>query len=66
MPPIVGLRLAREQFGDAAERSGIDGERSLGGEPEHVVRPAGLRPGAGQSSPKGCTPTTAPIMLRLT
>src|SRR5882762_5245571 len=40
---------AREQFGDAAYRRGVHGESPLGREPGQVVRPAGLRAGAGKA-----------------
>ena len=55
------------QGGVAAGGGGVDREGALGGEAMQIARVAGLGAGAGEpSSPKGCTPTKAPIMLRFT
>src|SRR6202165_4377627 len=45
----VNILRGREQFGDAAHRRGIHGEGPLDRESEQVMRPAGLRAGAGEA-----------------
>src|SRR5712692_5125317 len=46
---MESILRAREQFGDAAHRRGIHGEGPLGRESGQVMRPAGLRAGAGEA-----------------
>src|SRR5437016_5195137 len=46
---MEAILRAREQFGDPAHRSGVDGERSFGRKSGQVMRPAGLRAGAGEA-----------------
>src|SRR5216117_3748131 len=47
--PMEAILRAREQFGDPAHRRGVHGESPLGREPGQVMRPAGLRAGAGEA-----------------
>src|SRR3989454_3239718 len=46
---MESILRAREQFGDPAHRRGVHGESPLGREPGQVMRPAGLRAGAGEA-----------------
>src|SRR5437870_10563775 len=46
---MEAILRACEQFGDPAYRSGVDGERSFGRKSGQVMRPAGLRAGAGEA-----------------
>src|SRR3989454_5707462 len=46
---MESILRAREQFGDPAYRRSVHGETPLGREPEQVMRPAGLRAGAGEA-----------------
>ena len=60
-------RIERHQPGIAPRRRGIDRDRAFAGKAVEIMRAAGLRAGARKPSPpNGCTPTTAPMMLRLT
>src|SRR5438309_4878096 len=46
---MESILRAREQFGDPSYRRGVHGESPLGREPGQVMRPAGLRAGAGEA-----------------
>src|SRR5205814_9560029 len=46
---MESILRAREQLGDPAHRRGVHGESPLGREPGQVMRPAGLRTGAGEA-----------------
>src|SRR5947207_5719108 len=46
---MESILRAREQLGDPAHRRGVHGESPLGREPGQVMRPAGLRAGAGEA-----------------
>ena len=66
---LLRLQLARgqrRQPGVATDGRRVGGDGLLGGHAMQIVRPTRLGTGTGQAhAAEGCTPTTAPIMLRL-
>ena len=64
---LLPLLVEGEKRGVAAGGGGVDREGALGGEAVQVRGPPAFGPVPDRPSPpNGCTPTTAPIMLRLT